>query len=45
MAKKGVPIQMIAGVLGDSIKTVEKHYLKYSPDYLREATVALGETL
>lgn len=33
----GVPIWKVAGMLGDSIKTVERNYGHHHPDYLREA--------
>jgi len=41
MAARGVPMEKIAVLLGDSIRTIEKHYLKYSPDYLSDAVKAL----
>ena len=41
MAIAAVPMREIARVLGDSEATVEKHYAKYHPDYLRTATGAL----
>ena len=36
-AMRGISMEEIAGVLGDTIKTVEKNYLHLSPDYLRSA--------
>ncbi len=41
MAQNGVNMVDIAGIMGDRIDTVEKHYLKYHPDYLKGATTAL----
>lgn len=40
----GVPIWKVAGMLGDSIKTVERNYGHHHPDYLREAA-NFGEPL
>jgi len=37
MARKGVPLWVIAKVLGNSIRMVEKVYAKHCPDDLREA--------
>lgn len=36
-AQSGVPLWEIAGVLGDSIQTVEKNYAHHCPDHLRGA--------
>jgi integrase len=36
-AKQGVPMSHIAGVLGDTVETTEKHYAHLHPDYLRDA--------
>lgn len=36
-AQRGVSLFDIAGVLGDSLETVEKHYAHHSPDFLRSA--------
>jgi integrase len=36
-AQSGVSIYDIAGVLGDSVATVEKHYAKHCPQHLRKA--------
>lgn len=41
MAQQGVPMWEIAGIMGDRLETVEKHYLKHHPEYLRNATGAL----
>ena len=41
MAQRGVPMWEIAGMMGDRIDTVEKHYLKHHPEYLRNASAAL----
>lgn len=37
MAQAGVDLWEIAGVLGDTLATVEKTYLHHHPDYLRNA--------
>jgi integrase len=36
-AQRGVSMFDIAGVLGDSVETVTKHYAMHSPGYLRDA--------
>lgn len=36
-AQDGVPMFQIAGMLGDTLETVEKHYAHHSPEYLRGA--------
>jgi len=36
-ARAGVSMYEIAGVLGDTVTTVEKNYLKHSPEHLRSA--------
>ena len=36
-AQDGVPLFTIAGMLGDSLETTEKHYAHHHPDYLRAA--------
>ncbi|MGB8984835.1 MAG: hypothetical protein WCC12_23420 [Anaerolineales bacterium] len=36
-AMRGVSLYDIADVLGDDYKTVEKHYRKYQPEFLRGA--------
>lgn len=41
MAIDGVPLSEIARMLGDSERTVERTYIKYTPDYLRRAASAL----
>ncbi|MFO0109750.1 MAG: site-specific integrase, partial [Alphaproteobacteria bacterium] len=41
MAQQGVTTWEIAGIMGDRLDTVEKHYLKHHPDYLKGATEAL----
>jgi len=43
MAMEGVAMTQISGIMGDDVATVTKHYLKYHPDYLREATNALDK--
>lgn len=43
MAQNKVSMVEIAGIMGDRIDTVEKHYLKYHPDYLKDATAALDK--
>ncbi len=35
-------VQEISAVLGDGMRTVERHYLKYTPDYLSNAVNALN---
>jgi integrase len=42
-AEAGVPIHEIAEFLGDSIKIAERHYLRYSPDYLNRGADALSD--
>jgi integrase len=37
MARAGVPLWKIAGILGNSIAMVEKVYAKHCPDGLRDA--------
>lgn len=39
-ARKGVPLWEIAGVLGDTVETVTRHYAHHSPDFLRGAVNA-----
>jgi integrase len=41
LAQAGVDMYTIAGLLGDRVTTVEKNYLKWSPDHLTGATKAL----
>jgi integrase len=36
-AQRGVPMFQIAGMLGDTLETVERHYAHHSPEYLRGA--------
>jgi integrase len=36
-AQRGVPLFEIAGMLGDTMKTVEKNYAHHHPDHLRGA--------
>ena len=36
-ARRGVPMDQIAAVLGDSVATTAKHYAHLDPDYLRAA--------
>ncbi len=43
MAQQGVSMWEIAGIMGDRTDTVEKHYLKHHPDYLKDATSALDK--
>ncbi len=38
LAQQGIPLLEIAQIMGDNVRTVEKHYLKFSPDYLKGAT-------
>lgn len=37
MARRGVPLFIVAKILGDTISTVEKSYAKHAPDDLRAA--------
>ena len=41
-AMRGVPMDEIARMLGDSVRTAERVYAKYSPDYLRRAVAAVS---
>jgi integrase len=43
MVEKNVYLSEVAAITGDSIKTLEKHYIKYSPEYLEKASRALNE--
>lgn len=43
MVERGVDLTKIAGITGDSIETLEKHYIKYSEKYLAGASEALNE--
>ncbi len=43
MAQNKVSMVEIAGIMGDRIDTVEKHYLKYHPEYLKDAITALDK--
>ena len=36
-AQRGVSVWLIAGMLGDSVETVERNYMHHSPDHLRGA--------
>jgi integrase len=45
MAAKGVPMEKLAAISGDSIETVHKHYLKFAPDYLDDAVDVLNYDL
>ena len=42
-AEKGVPITKIAEWLGDSVAVTERHYARFSPDYLNEGADALSD--
>lgn len=42
LAQDGVGLYAIAGLLGDSIATVEKNYLHHCPDHLREELAKSG---
>lgn len=42
LAGDGVPLEQIAGVLGNSVKMVEKVYAKYTPGYLDKAMKSLS---
>ncbi len=41
LARAGVPLWQIAGLMGDDVATVTKHYAKHSPEYLKEAVNVL----
>ena len=41
MARSGVDLWRIAGVLGDTIETVTRNYLKHCPEHLRSAVQTL----
>lgn len=43
LAQKGVSMWEIAGIMGDRIATVEQHYAKHHPDYLKNAVSALED--
>lgn len=43
LAQKGVSLWEIAGIMGDRLATVEKHYAKHHPDYLKKAIDALDD--
>lgn len=43
LAQAGVSMFDIAGLMGDRVETVMKHYAKYSPDHLKKATDALQQ--
>jgi integrase len=42
MRQEGVSLAKIAAVLGDELRTVELHYAKHGPDYLKDATGSIG---
>jgi hypothetical protein len=42
MARRGVPLYDIAGVLGNTIAMVERVYAKHSPDRLRAAVNSIS---
>lgn len=44
LAQQGTSMQEIAQIMGDNVRTVEKHYLKFSPNYLKAATSTLERT-
>lgn len=43
MARRGVPLWKIAGVLGNTMRIAEKVYAKHSPDGLTDAVEAISE--
>lgn len=45
LAQKGIPMWQIAGMMGDSLETTERHYAKHHPDYLKDASSALDSLL
>jgi integrase len=42
MRLEGVSLAEVAAVLGDEVRTVEKIYARFGPDYLRNATGSIG---
>ncbi|HRP25387.1 site-specific integrase [Thauera sp.] len=42
MARRGVPLWIVAKLLGDSLATVEAVYAKWQPDFGREAVETIG---
>ncbi|SFI05048.1 tyrosine-type recombinase/integrase [Methylobacterium brachiatum] len=42
MARRGVPLWKIAGILGNSVQVVERVYAKHSPDGLADAVEAIS---
>lgn len=45
MARAGIPIYQVAGLLGDTIQTCTKNYLHHCPEHLREAANVLGAVM
>lgn len=43
LAASGVSMEKIAELMSDTVETTRKHYIKYSPEYLKEATDKLNE--
>lgn len=43
LAQNGVPLRKIADLMGDTLETTERHYIKHHPDYQKDATDKLGE--
>lgn len=42
MRIEGVSLAEVAAVLGDEVRTIERHYARFGPDYLRNATGSIG---
>ena len=45
MARRGVPLYDIAGILGNSLDMVEKVYAKHCPDRLRAAVNSISSVM
>ena len=43
MAQRAVPLEKIAGWLGNSAATMERVYAHHSPDHMAEASAALDD--
>jgi len=43
MAQQGVSFERIAAYLGNSVATVERVYAHHTPEYMTQASAALGE--
>ncbi len=43
MAQQGVSLKRIAAYLGNSVVTVDRVYAHHTPEYMTQASAALGE--